>query len=221
MSNFWSGPCAARDRGSVARGWGWRGKELFWESGLTPVSNFWSGPCAARGMVVCLVGGGGGIFFVRVLWLLCQTSDQVPVLREIMKVVMDTQTMPVNLIGWLKTVKGNVAFVKVWKYNVIHDLPASRGLISHSGRVASLNDTRRPKVRHFLLLNALTLPNLYCQVLYSYRDDLPKNCVQNRRSRLQTVNFRWTWSTSLLKLPDKDNTLAVRVVRVERNSKSR
>ena len=119
--------------------------------------------CERYGSVSC-GRGGGGIFFVRVVWLLCQTSDQVPVLREIMKVVMDTQRMPVNLSGWLKTVKGNVAFVKVWKYNVIHDLPASRGLISHSGRVASLNDTRRPKVRHFLLLNALTLPNLYCQV---------------------------------------------------------
>ena len=107
-------------------GGGGGGKELFWESGLTPLSKLWSGPCAARGMVVCLVAGGG-IFFVRVVWLLCQTSDQVPVLQEIMKVVMDTQRMLVNLSGWLKTVKGNVAFVKVWKCIVIHDLPASGG----------------------------------------------------------------------------------------------
>ena len=98
----------------------------------------------------------------KVVWLQCQTSDQVPVLQEIMKVVVDTQRMPVNLSGWLKTVKGNVAFVKVWKYIVIHLVVASRGLISHSGRVASLSDTRQPEVRHFLLLNALTLPNLYC-----------------------------------------------------------
>ena len=28
-------------------------KELFWESGLTPVSNFWSGPCAARDHESC------------------------------------------------------------------------------------------------------------------------------------------------------------------------
>ena len=38
-------------------------------------------------------------YFEKVVLLLCQTSDQVPVLQEIMKVVMDTQRMPVNLIG--------------------------------------------------------------------------------------------------------------------------
>ena len=101
-------------------------------------------------------------YIEKVVLLLCQTSDQVPVLQEIMKVVMDTQKMPVNLSGWLKTVKGNVAFVKVWKYIVIDILLVSVGLISHSGRVAFLSDVRQPEVRHFLLLNALTRPNLYC-----------------------------------------------------------
>ena len=38
-------------------------------------------------------------YFERVVLLLCQTSGQVPVLQEIMKVVMDTQKMPVNLSG--------------------------------------------------------------------------------------------------------------------------
>ena len=48
------------------------------------------------------VGGGGGgerSYLEKVVLLLCQTSDQVPVLQEIMKVVMDTQRMPVNLSG--------------------------------------------------------------------------------------------------------------------------
>ena len=171
------------------------GRELCWESSLTPVLNFWSSPCAARdrGSVASgRWGWGERSYFGRVVWLQCQTSDQVPVLQEIMKVVMDTQRMLVNLSGWLKTVKGNVAFVKVWKYIVIHLLLASRGLISHSGRVAFLSDVRQPEVRHFLLLNALTLPNWIAKCLYSYRDDLLKNYVQNRRSRLQTVHFRWT-----------------------------
>ena len=73
------------------------------------------------------LGAGERSYFEKVVLLLCQTSDQVPVLQEIMKVVMDTQKMPVNLSGWLKTVKGNVAFVKVWKCIVIHDPPASGG----------------------------------------------------------------------------------------------
>ena len=43
------------------------GRELRWESGLTPVSNFLSGPCAARGINGSVSCGRWGIYFVRVV----------------------------------------------------------------------------------------------------------------------------------------------------------
>ena len=152
-------------------------KRYHWKCVLWEVGEFilleWSDPCVKLliGSMCCErywecgpweLGVGERSYFEKVVLLLCQTSDQVPVLQEIMKVVMDTQRMPVNLIGWLKTVKENVAFVKVWKYIVIHLLLVSRGLISHSGRGHLWTTHANRKFANFLLLNALTLPNLYC-----------------------------------------------------------
>ena len=65
------------------------GKELFWESGPTPVSNFWSGPCAARGIngsVSCGMWGNlfcqSGLTLVSNFWSgPCAARDRGSVAR--------------------------------------------------------------------------------------------------------------------------------------------
>ena len=86
-------------------------KRYHWWCVLWEVGEFilleWSDACVKLliGSMCCesVARGSWGLgersYFEKVVLLLCQTSDQVPVLQEIMKVVMDTQKMPVNLSG--------------------------------------------------------------------------------------------------------------------------